>query len=82
MPLLVWAATGSPHMQQVVLGETRIFHELFGGIPVRPASFWGTANLLISLLEDMTVSPPNLPELCRPCSSRCHDLSASTSWGM
>ena len=56
VPLLVWAATGSPHMQQVVLGETRIFHELFGGIPVRPASFWGTANLLISLLEDMTVS--------------------------
>lgn len=53
---VVWITMHSPHMQQVALADTVIFKSLFQSIAERPASFWGTSNELVDLLEDMTRS--------------------------
>ena len=54
--IIVWITMHSPHMQQVALADTLIFNSLFESIAERPASFWGTCNELVALLEDMTRS--------------------------
>ena len=61
---VVWMTKQSPHMQQVALGDTLIFSALFEAIAVKPASFWGTGNELVFLLEDMSRSEvPTMHEL-------------------